>query len=332
MPETTPAREASLTDRYLAAVIRTVPERQREDVAAELRASIDDQVEARIGDGESAGVAERTVLTELGDPDLLAAGYADRQLYLIGPRFFLTWWRLLKLLLVIVLPFVAAGVALGQTISGAGIGTIIGTTWGVTLSAAAHLVFWTTIVFALLDRTSTPADAGIAVWDVDRLSEPRRHGATLADMLASIITSVLFAAAVLWDVFHGLAYIRAPGEVGAWMPVLDPALWPWWVGVFIALMTLKAALTVTVFTRRGWSYPLATINAVLATAYAIGTVWLISSERLLNPELIPALTALGAEDLDAALPAVLGFVVVGIAVWDALDAFLKARRTRRGSS
>ena len=65
-----------------------------------------------------ASAAERAVLTDLGDPDKLAAGYTDRPLHLIGPRYYLDWWRLLKLLLWIVLPCAAFGVALGQTLAG----------------------------------------------------------------------------------------------------------------------------------------------------------------------------------------------------------------------
>src|SRR3954464_2212709 len=112
------ASTTTLTDRYVSAAVRTVPEDQRSDLAAELRASIDDQVDARVEGGEPRGSAERAVLTDLGDPDKLAAGYMDRPLYLIGPRYFLDWWRLLKLLLWIVLPCAAFGIALGQTIAG----------------------------------------------------------------------------------------------------------------------------------------------------------------------------------------------------------------------
>ena len=103
----------TLTDRYVAAAMRTVPEKQRDDLGAELRASIDDQIDARVENGEPHGDAERAVLTELGDPDKLAAGYTDRPLYLIGPRYYLDWWRLLKLLLWIVPACAAFGVALG---------------------------------------------------------------------------------------------------------------------------------------------------------------------------------------------------------------------------
>ena len=328
---TAPSAMTTLTDRYIAAVTRTLPERQRDDVAAELRASIADQIEARVDAGEDAEGAERAELTELGDPDVLAASYADRPLYLIGPRFYLTWWRLLKLLLWVVPVCVAFAVALGQTLSGAGLGEIIGSTWGVTLSVVAHVAFWTTLVFAILDRTTSPADAGIAEWSLERLPDPRPRDASLADMLASVIMSLLLIGVVLWDVISGAAYIDGAGYDGVWMHVLDPGLWPWWIVALLLLQALEMGLAITVYVRRGWSYRLAIANAVLALAYAAGTLWLIATERLINPELLAALTALGGEDLDVVIPAVTGFVVVGVAVWDLIDGFLKARRASRAN-
>ena len=117
----------SLTDRYVDAAMRTVPEQQRQDLGAELRASIEDQIDGRVHNGEEHSAAERAVLTELGDPDKLAAGYTDRPLWLIGPRYYLTWWRLTKLLWAIVPACAAFGVALGQTLAGEPFGAIVGT-------------------------------------------------------------------------------------------------------------------------------------------------------------------------------------------------------------
>ena len=59
----------NLIDRYVDAAMRTVPDKQRADLAAELRASIEDQVDARVTEGEERDAAEREVLTALGDPE-----------------------------------------------------------------------------------------------------------------------------------------------------------------------------------------------------------------------------------------------------------------------
>src|SRR3546814_3153315 len=67
----------SLTDRYVAAVLRALPEDKRADIEKELRTSIADAIDARTETGEPAAEAERAVLQELGDPARLAAGRSE---------------------------------------------------------------------------------------------------------------------------------------------------------------------------------------------------------------------------------------------------------------
>ncbi len=50
----------SLTERYLAVALRGIPQRQRADVEGELRSSIDDAVEDRVGAGEDRAAAEKS--------------------------------------------------------------------------------------------------------------------------------------------------------------------------------------------------------------------------------------------------------------------------------
>lgn len=65
---------STLSSRYVTAVSRSVPESQREDVEAEVAASIEDLTEARLEAGTPPADVERAVLPELGDPMRLAAG------------------------------------------------------------------------------------------------------------------------------------------------------------------------------------------------------------------------------------------------------------------
>src|SRR5690606_23087307 len=106
--------------------VRSLPPQLQAEVRDELRASIADAVDARTEQGEPLEAAERAVLSELGDPSILAAGYADRPLHLIGPKYFLTWWRLLKVLVAIVPACAFGGVVIAQALAGGGIGQIIG--------------------------------------------------------------------------------------------------------------------------------------------------------------------------------------------------------------
>ena len=98
-------------------------------------------VEGRTAGGQDAAAAEREVLTELGDPDTLAARYADRRLQLIGPTYYLAWERLLKLLLSFVPALVGVLVGLVEALDG---GSGIGKGIVRRHQVAVQIAFWVT--------------------------------------------------------------------------------------------------------------------------------------------------------------------------------------------
>jgi len=313
---------ATLTDRYIDAAMRTVPEKQRADLSAELRASIDDQIDARVDAGETPVAAEQAVLIDLGDPDKLAAGYTDRPLHLIGPRFYLDWLRLLKLLLWIVPVCAAFGIALGQTLAGATFGEVVGSTVAGVIGVIVHLAFWVTLVFAILERTtSREVRAPLAPWSLDQLPVPRESGARFADLIGQLAFLVLGAAAILWDLLIGFV----PGSD---LSFLDPGLWPWWIAGLFVLMALDAVLTYFVYRAGRWTYPLAVVNAVLAVAFALPALWLLAQGKLLNPDFFPTLVPEDGAEVSQIIAIITGFGIAIIGIWDIIDAFLKARRAR----
>lgn len=316
----------SLSERYVAAAMRTVPEAQRADLAAELRGSIDDQVDARVADGASPEAAERAVLTDLGDPDKLAAGYTDRPLYLIGPAYFLDWWRLLKLLLWIVLPTAAFGITLAQVLAGEdSIGRIIGTVIPVLISVTVHLGFWTVLVFAVVERsTKGERKKPLAPWSVDQLPEPSSRGAGFGEMVASLVFLVIGAGAILWDLSIGFA----PTQPG--LSFLNPDLWPTAILVLFGLMALEAGLAVAVYALRRWTIGLAVANGLLNVAIAVPAVWLLMQGSLINPEYFPTIIeGDSGTEVQTIVTVIVGFVIVGTAAWDTVDGALKAARARR---
>ena len=312
----------TLTDRYVDAAMRTVPENQRADLAAELRGSIDDQIEARTAGGEDHASAERAVLIDLGDPDKLAAQYTDRPLWLIGPRYFLDWWRLLKLLLWIVPACAAFGVSLAMVLGGATFGEIIGALVPLLLSVVVHLAFWTTLVFVVLERTGHETiDAG--PWTPDSLPEPRQKGVGLGDMIASLGFLAIMVGVVLWDLFVGFV----PTEPG--LSFLAPGLWPWWILGLFLVMALEAALAIVVYAVGHWTVGLAVANGILNLVIAVPALWLLFAGRLINPEYFPTIIPDSGDEVGQIITVIVGFVIAGVAIWDTVDASLKAVRARR---
>ncbi|GAA2904601.1 hypothetical protein JOD62_000798 [Microbacterium keratanolyticum] len=310
---------ATLTARYIDAVTRSLAPNAQEDVRVELEASIADAVEARLEQGESPDAAERGVLTELGDPAALAAGYAERPLHLIGPRYYLVWWRLLKLLLIIVPVSVLGAVALGQTLANAPIGEIIGTSIGAAVTVAMHVAFWVTFVFFLLERTG--ADTGVR-WNVDMLPEPQENGTGRSEMIASLVFLVIAAGAVIWDHFRGFAFVD-----GVAVPVLNPELWPGWITALFLLMGAEGALAIAVYGSRRWTRAFAVANTALAVLFVSWGLTLLVRGDLINPVFIElAFTGRVDGEVLRILAVLTGFMIVGISAWDAIDGWRKARR------
>ncbi|GAA1819611.1 permease prefix domain 1-containing protein [Agromyces neolithicus] len=316
----------TLTDRYVWAAARTLPETQRAEFDRELRERIGDVIDARVERGAAPADAEHAALVELGDPLRLAASYVDRPLQLIGPKYFLTWWHLLKLLLIIVVPIAAAGVLLGQVIAGADVGQMIGTTIGTTISVGVHLCFWVTLVFAVLERS--PGTVPLTTWTPEQLPQPRddARAGRLGDLVASVVFLVLFAVAIVWQQ-SGAVWIDGERQP---IPVLDPALWSFWIPWFLGLIALEVVFAIVIYLR-GWTWVLAGINVLLTIAFTVPALWLFLSGQLLDPAFIEAIGWPWGEASGATI-AVIVVVVIGVTVWDIIDGFIKAARNRGGSA
>jgi len=314
---------ASYTERYIVAATRGVPEQHRADLRAELQASIADAVEARTENGEDPAAAERAVLSELGDPDRFAAGYSERRQYLIGPELYRDWWRVLVLLLAIVLPIAAIGVV-ARAAGGAPVGEIIGAAITSALTVGVHVAFWTTLIFVILERTGVRSPA--TPWSVEQLPDVRPEGAVArTDLVATLVFLVIMVFAVLWDRFAG--FVQVDGQA---VPVLDPALWPAWIGVLLAILAAETVFAIALYRSRWWTPLLAVANAVLAIAAGGVGLFLVSSGTLLNNrffEVVAAGNPAGVQQIVGNVVAA-GFVIV--ALWDITDGVVKTVRHRRG--
>lgn len=229
------------TDRYVSAVVKHLPQGQHTDVEAELRSSIADAMDA--------GADEAVILNEMGDPERLAATYADRPLQLIGPRLYLAWKRLLVLLLWIVVPIVAAASALGGILDGKDAWPVIWQSLGAAWITGVMICFWVTVVFAVLERAGTRDDDLTSPWTVERLPQPTTASVTMGDTIGSAIVLVLTAAFIVWQQVNPWVH-TADGES---LPVINPELWTWVLPALLAVMAVELVIVIARQARGHWT-------------------------------------------------------------------------------
>ena len=317
------ATTTNLTERYVHATLRSVPEARRDELGRELRSSIADMVEARTANGEPVDDAERAVLTDLGDPDALAAQYADRPLHLIGPRYFLTYWRLLLKLLIWIPASVAVVVLTVEMIRVQDSADAIATGVSAGFQVALHVAFWTTLAFAILERVDV--DPGLPEWTVDSLPEVQEgRQVTLIDTVASVIFIVIFGAVLVGQNFR--SWVQGPS--GDDVAVLDPDLWSaGWLPLLLGVLVVNVGLEVWKYREGRWTWPIAGLAIVVSAAFVLPVAWLASQESLFNPAFVDAV---GMSDK------VLGYVndgivagAVVIVLIEAVDAIWKVRTGNR---
>ncbi len=306
----------SLVDRYVFTALRRVPEGQRADIDRELRASIEDAVEARISAGDTPEAALESTLLELGDPDRLADRYADRTNYLIGPDVFPAWRRLMKMMFVAVLPVVVGISVVVQLIDDPDIGKVIGGAISAAITVGAHLAFWTTLVFAILERTGAGAAQLRTTWSLQDLPTYEKDRRNLGQLAAGLVWPVLLIAGLVLQQF------TFTDE-----PVLNPANWSFWWPYLIVVLVLEGAYAIWTY-RTGITRAAAAVNAVLALMAAVPMVWLLANDRFLNPAFNPFDEAT-VDPMRWTNAIIIAVVVLGSA-WDVIDVALRAERARRG--
>ncbi|WP_433830462.1 permease prefix domain 1-containing protein [Actinoplanes sp. CA-015351] len=312
----------TLIDRYVYTVLRRIPEQQRTDIDRELRTSIEDAVEARVAGGSPPEAAIEETLLELGDPDHLADGYADRKQYLIGPELFGVWWRVLKMLLTIVLPIVVVALTTLRTLDDPSIGTAIGTAVSTLITVGAHMAFWTTAIFALLERT------GVAH---DELPGSNRRGWNLTDLPRyepRAISIGELATAIIWPVLLIVALVLQQFTFTD-VPVLNPDNWTFWWPFLIVVLLLEVGYAIWLFRKGAWTHTVTAVNAVLAVLFTAPAVWLLATERFFNPEWMSTLDWGTVEPLNWLTGIIIAIAVIG-AAYDVIEVAVKTERSRRG--
>jgi hypothetical protein len=304
----------TLTDRYVAATLRRVPEKQRPEIEKELRAAIADDVDARRDSGDAPDAAEHAALVELGDPYRLAASYTNRSLALIGPDIYPTYLRSLKVVLWISLPIVAVVLAVISIAQGRNVFADIFGPLGSAISVGIYITFVLTLVFVILERTQPDETKEIAdrAWTPDALAveiEPPSL-TKWGDVVAQIVGSVLLGGFLIFDRLSPFV----PNKAGRSVPVLDQHLWSFWIPLFLVLLALAIVYEFVKLRVGRWTVGTRIASTVFGLVAAGALVTMVLTTTVINPQLVSVPLLAGGSWLWTAVALVVAVIWLGVTI------------------
>ncbi|WP_046173490.1 HAAS signaling domain-containing protein [Domibacillus indicus] len=326
----------NLIDVYIQEVTRRLPEKNREDIALELRSTIEDMLPDRYSEQDV-----QSVLQKMGNPVSLASGYRDQPMHLIGPRYFDVYVSLLKMILPIaaVVAFISV---IAEYISGVNgeeaiinvILDIIGFGIWRILEVAIQTFFWLTVVFAILERVdkdkdNQPLSTALTKWTPDDLKNityiPKKKAISKFEVFFGLLWTSIWAA--LYFYANQLIGIYEGGEDGLTLvaPVFNQEIllqyWP----LAAALLAFELALTLYKFIKGQWTKRLAIVNAIYELTATVILSIILLTPNILTPEFADYKT--GFEHLDTWLIPMVIIIFAVFAVSNGIDGFRKARST-----
>ncbi|TDK59465.1 hypothetical protein E2K98_19790 [Bacillus salipaludis] len=264
----------NLIEIYIQEVTRRLPEKNREDIALELRSTIEDMLP---DDYQEEDI--KAVLEKLGSPVTLASGYRDRPMHLIGPRYFDVYVTLLKMILPIaaVISFISmiaeyfigysgeqAVINIVLSLMGEGIGRII--------EVGIQVFFWLTLMFAILERTDKgrdeqPLTASLKKWTPDDLKNipyiPKKKAISKVEVFGSLLWTAIWAT-LYFNANHLVGVYIGGGEGLKFVtPSLNQEVLLWYWPIVLVVIGLEIALALYKLIKGQWTKRMAICNTAL---------------------------------------------------------------------
>ena len=260
----------NLIDRYIAEVGKHLPHKQRADIEAEIRSTLEDMLEERKqAEGAVSEAQVIELLKEYGAPRDVADSYVGPR-YLIGPRIYPTFELVTRIVLIVLFAVALAGLGLGlarSTLTGAEfLKTIADSALGLfggLITAFGNIV----LAFAILERVLPAKEfEEEEEWDPSELArEPDPNRVKFGEQIFEAFFLVVFL--VIFNLYPGVIGIGFFNE-NDWVfisPILTEAFYSYlpWLNI---LILLQLALNMILLRRGWWNTGLRVANIMLELA------------------------------------------------------------------
>jgi hypothetical protein len=325
----------NLIDKYIAEVGRHLPSKQRADIEAEIRSTLEDMLDDRkqtSGEADEAMVVE--LLKEYGPPQEVASRYQTQQhQYLIGPRMFPIFGLVTRIVfaVLIVLSLVGLGTDLVKTgFTATGFVSSVSAWFTSTLSGLITALGHIVLVLAIIDRTTFGRnfEEEKEEWDPRELyNTPDPDQIDPPDHIATIIFT--FLGLVVLNLYPDLIFIRfVNNSVQTSIPVLTETFFrflPWINVMSLVLIGFNGFM----LAQRIWKPTTRILSILIDIATATLSITIMQTPGILGitPEV---LTALGinesANELAGLINSIPTLVIVIIVIVTIIKVVVTSRR------
>ncbi len=309
----------NLIDKYIAEVGKHLPRKNRADIQAEIRSTLEDMLDERKQSeggalSESKGPADEAtilaLLKEYGSPREVAATYRTHP-YLIGPRLFPLFAMVLRIVFIVVLAVSLVGLGVGLAKTGftgpAAISAV--KDWFLGIIGGLVTAFGNiTLVFAILERTpvADKYEADLDEWDPKELkSEPDPDQMDAPDHIFTIIFTVL--GLVILNLYPNLLAIHFVNN-GIWtsIPVLTKTFFQFlpWINI---MGLLQIGFNGFMLSRKEWTTPTRILSIVMDIAQLMLLIIIMKTPGIFD--ITPAsLAAVGLKEAADVLSQLINFL------------------------
>ncbi|HWR62608.1 MAG TPA: hypothetical protein VN580_13395 [Clostridia bacterium] len=279
-----------LVNRYIYAVTKGLPQKQRGDIEKELKTLIEDMLEQH-QENEPYEAKVEKILTELGDPAVLAENYRESKRYLIGPDNYDNYIMLLKIVLGAVFLGISVAIGVGgifsEQQSAAGIfGDYIAALFSGLLQGFA----WVTAVFAFAERrginlTVYGGTKGEA-WSIAKLPEIPEKEAVIspAESVFTILVTVLFITILYLSPQIFGVYVADNITGTMVIPIFDTAVIKGYRLMLAGILVFSIAKEVIKLVSGRWTLKAASVYSVLSIAATAISLAFFNDVRIWNPD------------------------------------------------
>lgn len=279
---------------YVEETVKNLPKKLKDDVKKELFNEITEMVESHKDEGLSEDEAIKVVLENLGDPKKLSDKYLDKKDYLIGPRLYSVYVKLLK----IVMFAVGLGLLVAMLVNSAindmnDVSYIVSSLVGL-FNALLQVFAWITIIFALVQRSELDEKELVddAIWTIKDLPKdiPAKTS-TRAEGIGGVIFGAVVVVLINFNLDLFGVFFLNDNQVVVSSPLLNQATassWLPWINAMLAIIIISNVVKVAnvTFSKKREAFIIA--MQLISLIIFVGVV---ATMDIINPTLISDVAA-----------------------------------------